>query len=129
MIKKSACIIIFILLCSYLCRNNLGRLFEKDFSRYNTIVSEKSTINTNKKYSAIKFKRNINSTTRISYHLSIIEENEHPISDTGNVYVSYQDFDYKWIDDVLIIQIHKNDEIFKKATSYRDVVIKYELND
>ena len=90
---------------------------------YNSIIDTKTSTST--KYDAVKFSRSINATTRTSYHLTIIDPTERFKDAPGNVYISYNDFDYAWEGNQLIIYIDKNDVVFRQESLYKDVRITY----
>ena len=109
-------IILVLLLSIYLCNRNNVLL-------YNSIINEKVSID--QKYKAVKFTRNIGATTRLSYQISIIRYNENLTDSPGNIYISYDDFDYEWLDGDLIIKNNVNDRVFKRENKHKQIDIFY----
>ncbi len=91
--------------------------------KFNNIVFE--TYSADGKYKAVKFTRNVNATTPNSFHLSILRKNDKLKDEPGNVYVSYEDFDFEWIDDTTVTIRHQNKNVFKCNSSYLGIKIKY----
>lgn len=112
-----ALMIIFVFFCFGTFKKN------EDVLKYNTKISEK--LSNNGKYKAVKFMRNVNATTPFSYHLMILPKNKELKDASGNIYVSYEDFEYSWIDDILVIYNSEEDHVFKKITSYEGINISY----
>ena len=91
--------------------------------KYNNVVFE--SYSPDGEYKAIKFTRNVNATTQISFHLSILRKNDKLKDEPGNTYVSYGDFDFEWIDDTTVTIRHQNKNVFKCNSSYLGIKIKY----
>ena len=90
----------------------------------NTIISELQS--SDERYTAVKFERDMGATTRKSIQLSILPKGYKLGNDTGNAYVSYDDFEFSWIEeDVLEIIKKKNSDSFKAENKLYDVDIVY----
>ena len=111
------CCIIFVLI--NLSSSNTTKI------KYNVIISEKKS--PDGKYKAVKFNRNINSTTAESFHLSIFKAESSFNDKIGNIYISYDNFDYEWTHNTLIIYVNESTEPFKQNYSYDNLIIKYEI--
>ncbi len=106
----------FINYCSYCTR-------ERDTFAYNHIINTISSPNGNMK--AVVYLRDLGATTRKSYHLSILKSNQ-KIRNSGNTYVSYQEFEVKWIsNDILQVVVMDNENTLKQENVVDDVQIEY----
>ena len=98
---------------------------------YNEVVEVKYSVDN--KYKAIKFVRNVSSTTAYSYHLSILPISEKFEDKPGNIYIGYVDCEYKWINKkTLVVTIKKKDvpgKIFLQKSRFADVIIEYKHDD
>lgn len=93
--------------------------------RHNTILSQK--ISESGQYKAVKFKRSLGATTADSFQLSIVKSNKNLRDEIGNVYISYEDFEYMWIEEnTLKIINNGNQEYFKAEKQVDDVSVIYE---
>ena len=80
----------------------------------------------NNQYRAIIFERNINATTRSSYHLSILKNGQVLNNVGGNVFVSYNNFDVEWINnDVLKVNNDRENSKLKKVHNYKNIKVIY----
>ena len=82
-----------------------------------------------KKYNAVVFDRDAGSTTRISYHLSILEAGDKFENLVGNIYITYTEFEVTWIDEytLYVTNIDVNpDSIFKQVREFGEVSIVYD---
>lgn len=95
--------------------------------KYNSIIEKQISPDGN--YEAIKFLRSINSTTRDSYHLSIVDKNSSLSDKSGNIYISYDDFEYAWEGNSVIVTINDEDVIFKNETKWNHISVKYFVNN
>ncbi len=93
--------------------------------KYNNIISE--SYSADGEYKAVKFTRNVNATTPNSFHLSILRKNDKLKDESGNVYVSYEDFDFEWSNDTTVTIEHKNKNVFKCNSSYLGIKIEYRV--
>lgn len=93
--------------------------------KYNTIVAEYTS--PDGRYKAVIFERNVNVTTKQSYHLSILKGEELLGGGTGNVYICYEQFDVQWINNNELRIINGNAQnIFKSKVKYKDISILYD---
>ncbi len=78
-------------------------------------------------YTAFCFIRDLGATTKASYQLSILNKGEKLGDTTGNVFITYGEFDVEWDGNSdLIVNIKDDEEIFKKLEQYKGIQIKYE---
>lgn len=100
------------------------------FIRCNNVSNNeliKSVTSPNQKYIAVIFKRDLGATTKTSYQLSILKKGKSINDSTGNIFVTYEEFDVKWNGDTeLIVEQSVKGEIFKQETNYKNIIIKYE---
>lgn len=98
---------------------------------YNTPMSDNNVIikkidSPNNQYQALIFERNINATTKTSYHLSILENGKDLKNAVGNVFISYNDFDVEWIsNDILKVNNKRDSSKLKKSQNYKKIKIVY----
>ena len=85
-------------------------------------VNEKGT------YKAVSFIRDAGATTSKSYQLSILKNNDKLENETGNVLITYSEFDVEWRGDTeLIVRLRdKTKKIFKQLNEKNGIVILYE---
>ena len=124
--KKVGCFfkIIGLVLCVLIILNiYLGHIL--NISNNNNIIMEE--ISPDKKYKAVVFERNINATTKQSYQLSIINANDEIKNKSGNVFISYYDFEVYWEDEsVLNVKNKKENDKLKKKKEYKHIKILYD---
>ena len=93
---------------------------------YNNNIIIKEINSPNNQYRAIIFERNINATTRNSYHLSILKNGKVLNNVGGNVFVSYNNFDVEWINnDVLKVNNDRENSKLKKVQNYKNIKVIY----
>ena len=73
---------------------------------------------------AVIFLRDCGATTKSSYQLSIVKSGE-KVTSTGNVFISYDDFDVRWNSDGELQISSTSDEVFKQKESIKGIKIKY----
>lgn len=90
----------------------------------NTVINEIES--PDGKYIACYFVRDLGATTKQSYQLSILNKGKKLGDTTGNVFITYGEFDIEWNkNDDLIVNIKNNEEIFKQLDKYKEIKIKY----
>lgn len=78
------------------------------------------------KYNAFYFIRDLGATTKASSQLTVLKKGKKLGDTVGNVFVTYGEFDVEWENDnMLVVNIKKDEEIFKQLTKYKDIEIKY----
>lgn len=78
------------------------------------------------KYVALYFIRDLGATTKRSYQLSILSKGEELGDTSGNVFVTYGEFDIEWEkNDNLIVNVKSDEEIFKQSDQYKEIKIEY----
>ena len=93
---------------------------------YDNNIVIKEINSPNNQYRAIIFERNINATTRSSYHLSILKNGQVLNNVGGNVFVSYNNFDVEWINnDVLKVNNDRENSKLKKVHNYKNIKVIY----
>ena len=92
----------------------------------NKIVKEVKSIDNS--YRAVVFVRDTGATTRSSYQLSILKKGQDLENESGNVFISYSEFDVMWKDNkTLKVRIRdKNEKIFKQLEKKDNIIILYE---
>ena len=85
-------------------------------------------VNKNETYKAVAFIRDAGATTSKSYQLSILKNNDKLENETGNVLITYSEFDVEWNGDKeLIVRLRdKNKKIFKQLNEKNGIVVLYE---
>lgn len=79
------------------------------------------------KYTAIYFVRDLGATTQKSYQLTVLNKDKKLGDTSGNIFISYGKFDLQWKgDNLLVVSIKKNDEVFKQLTQYKEIEIQYQ---
>ncbi len=94
----------------------------RDYIGYNAVSKE---YNDSKEYCAVKYTACVGRKTKNGFCLSINKTGETP-RDTGNVYSSYNNFDYKWLDNNTLLIVTYDDDSFKNETEYKGIEIVYE---
>lgn len=76
---------------------------------------------------AITFIRDVGATTRASYQLCILKNDEKFTNDSKGIYVSYEEFEVEWIDDENI-RVHNisAQNIFKQKRNYHSIGLLYD---
>lgn len=65
-------------------------------------------------------------TTAESYQLSIVKEGQELGNGTGNIFITYGNFDVEWLDNnELKVTMSSGGDIFKQKTKYDDITISY----
>lgn len=101
------------------------RGYIQDFFNVNSIIEEK--LSPDGEYKAVRFFRNLGSTTETTYHLSIIPADDKLENEVGNVYGAETDFVFEWSDgDALVIKNSPGDSAFKAEYSYNGIDVLYE---
>lgn len=121
--KKNICLIFCIIIVIITIFHWNDFLKKSTLLENNVIKSE--LLSPNGKYKAIKFNRNINATTQTSYHLSILAYDDNLSDEIGNIYISYDDFEFKWRGDILEITHNKKDRVFKSNSIHENIKIQY----
>ena len=123
------CMLIFLILFAfYSCTSEIGNLVG---CVVNDMVSNEVTeeiLSPDGEMKAVIFRRSAGATTRFSYCVSILENNEDVENvEVGNVYHGYSEVSVKWENDknVLISIASKDDEVFKSENSYNGIHITY----
>lgn len=76
---------------------------------------------------AIIFIRDVGATTRASYQLCILKNDEEFTNDSKGIYVSYEEFEVVWLDDENIkIYNISSQNIFKQKRNYRGINLLYD---
>jgi hypothetical protein len=95
-----------------------------NYSSNNKIV--KSIESSNNDYVAYLFIRDLGATTKASYQLSILKKGKNLGDEGGNIFISYGEFDIEWSSqNELIVKIVGKGEIFKQASNFKGINIKY----
>lgn len=108
------------------CRNITKKMMV-EFVASNQIIAEYPSPDL--KHKAVLFIRDAGATTRESYQLSIMKEDQNLTdSETGNVFVSYSEIEAEWENSKkLVIKILEKDQtIFKQETQLGNIDISYE---
>lgn len=80
----------------------------------------------NGKYVAYAFVRDLGATTKESYQMSILKENEKLGNGSGNTFVSYSNFAAVWDNDnEITIKYPKNAEVFKNEVNVKGIKVNY----
>ncbi|MGO4372792.1 DUF5412 family protein [Paenibacillus sp. MCAF20] len=77
------------------------------------------------KYEFVVFKRDCGATTAYSYQLSVKEKDEELQNTKGNIFISNQEFQAKWISSDKIRISGPTYEIFKQERNYKGINIVY----
>lgn len=118
--KIFLCVILCILSCVFMWQYHKIQCE----NRYNTVLTE--FISPDDNYKAVMFERNINATTKKSYHLSIVKKEKNIICGIGNIYISYEPFEVKWLNaNELEVSNSNRGQIFKSKKRYRNISIVY----
>lgn len=89
----------------------------------NDIISEHNQ--PDGKYKLVVFRRDCGATTDYSYHLSVIKANTDLKNQSGNIFVSNDDFIAYWDNDKSIFIHARTEDRFKRKTSYKGLQILY----
>lgn len=78
------------------------------------------------KYNAYIFVRDLGATTKASNQLSILRKGDKLGNISGNIFVTYGDFNVSWSSPTeLNIKVTKVGEVFKKIEEYKGIKINY----
>lgn len=104
------------------------RFEKKSYNYYSgTIISEKSSNFHN--YKAMKTERSTGATTRFTYNLFLIENGKYLTNESQPIFISYDNFDYYWDSENLVVVINSNEAVFRQETSYNKIPILYKTNN
>ena len=95
---------------------------------YNEVIFE--TVSPNGKNRAVVFNRNLGATAGHNYQLSILRWNERFRNRAGNAFISYSQINVEWRnDEILVVEILENKEIFKQINEVSGISILYVFTD
>ena len=124
-IITSAVTLIVAILFSVVCVALFFKEFQQDrkeYIGYNAISKE---YNESGEYCAVKYTASLGTRPKNGFCLSVNKTGETP-KDTGNVYSSYNNFTYKWLDNNTLLIVTYDDEPIKNETQYKGIKIVYE---